>query len=670
MGTVYKRVSRGLSGNYTLIPYTDAYEVQLQKFIEEDKNADYYETIYDYSEEHKAIYDEKDSVAGLRDLTTSRLVFDFDDAKNPANAKEDAVQLVTRLIEKGVPDKLIQVYFSGNKGFHVQVDTERTFNKKEVDSIIKNLVEGLPTADTKILDENRLFRVPLTKHAKTGLLKIPVSLNMLSEKSIEYISKQAKYDSLTYKTHKKTVELFRKKKLSDVPEGLLQLIKIKPEKDNLDNYLDQGIKNNDIDFSLKPAHLSSAKYALQQGYFGEGERNQACMILASTYKYLGYDQHMTYYMLKAACDARKRRSGIDYDKDRLWPEVIDTVYGANWKKGTYSEEDTPLLQKIVKEFSLDKKTEKSSFKMAKDITQKAIDFICNLEQNRVYTGIPTLDENVVMTKGMMCGILGAPSSGKTSLVNQLVEYTSMSGNNCYYLSLDMSDDLLTLKMISKYMGISIKKLHARLKDNPDDDEIMEAVQQFHQNFKNVAFNFNTGFEIEEIRNSIAEYKKYCGGDLSVVAIDYLEKIRGPHADATANSALIAGKLADMAKDLDVCILLLLQPQKHAGAPDSPLRSMRNVKGSSVIEQDCRVILTLWRPGFDPQYAMDREKNVDKYTTIAVVKQNMGSIGEFNFKWNGARGEISEMTANEENEFQEDMAIIQQRNAAKEAKRDF
>jgi replicative DNA helicase len=69
--------------------------------------------------------------------------------------------------------------------------------------------------------------------------------------------------------------------------------------------------------------------------------------------------------------------------------------------------------------------------------------------------------------------------------------------------------------------------------------------------------------------------------------------------------------------------------------------MRNVKGASVIEQDCRVILTLWRPGFNPKNPSD-----DKFSTIAVVKNNMGELITLDYGFEGLKGQFNELTAPE------------------------
>ena len=104
-------------------------------------------------------------------------------------------------------------------------------------------------------------------------------------------------------------------------------------------------------------------------------------------------------------------------------------------------------------------------------------------------------------------------------------------------------------------------------------------------------------------------------------------------------------------------MLLLQPPKVAGDPSDELLSYTKIKGSSVIQQACSVILSMWRPGFSPKTPGD-----DKFVCFAVLKNRMGSLGQYEFSWNGLTGAITEL-----NEDQRDhLDSVRQRKAAEKA----
>jgi len=179
------------------------------------------------------------------------------------------------------------------------------------------------------------------------------------------------------------------------------------------------------------------------------------------------------------------------------------------------------------------------------------------------------------------------------------------------------------------------------------------------NYKNVKFCFRSGLNVDDIRSTITQYQEASGERIKLVVIDYLETISGPYADATANSGYIAQAIKDIANDLEITVLVLLQPQKGAGDPSEELMSYRQIKGSSQIEQALSVIFTLWRPGFNPVTPED-----DKYASIAVVKNRMGSLNKFDFQWSGLTGDLEELDEYQKQELKE---LIDSRTKEKLAK---
>lgn len=197
------------------------------------------------------------------------------------------------------------------------------------------------------------------------------------------------------------------------------------------------------------------------------------------------------------------------------------------------------------------------------------------------------------------------------------------------------------------------------KKNPNK-ELRQAFELVKENFKNVGFNFQSGPTVEDIGRSIEEYQQKTGEKLRLVVVDYLEKLSGAYSDATANSGYNAARLADLAKDKDVCLITLLQPQKSAGDVSEPLTTYRKVKGASVIEQDARLIIANWRPGFSPM-----DNNVDdKFASISILKNNMGPVGKYDFAWDGISGRTRIMTVDEENDLKRVVDAANTRKAMK------
>lgn len=642
----YIRLSEGLN-RYKLVPTNE----NIWDHISTNEK-DYYTSIYRYNEEHYNSWKTTGTVAGITNVKTNKLVFDFDDAENIENARQDAITLVSRLLSKGITSDTIQIAFSGNKGFCVEVDTTERFSPEEFKTVTFALASDLATFDTVVNDAQRILRVVGTRHPKSKLYKFPLSVTQLSEFEIPKIKElAADIDNIDQEIMSSWTEV-------ELPISIKEMSIVKP----VEKKTPMEKMQHDLNMDLKPKWITEAKFALQQGFFEEGERNLACMILTSTYKNQGFPKEIVYRMIKGTLELRANRLGLDgYDKDELWKTVIEPVFSPTWKGGTYSYENTPLLQTITERLGLRPPTDETKRSVIiSAVGDKFINFAQNFDKNRIKTGIDSIDEDIIFTTGMAAGLLGAPSSGKTSIALNMLEYSSKNGIHCGMGSHDMYDSLLFIRLLQKECPYDFKTITRMVQTGQMDKTLKDAWARVLENFKNVGFNFQSGPSVDDIANFVDEYEQEKGEKMKFLILDYLEKIAGPYSDATANSGYIAGRLADLAKDKNLCLLLLLQPQKQAGDPSDALLSMRNVKGSSRVEQDLRLIMTTWRPGFNPE----NNNADDHYSCIAVVKNNMGPVGKYNFKWQGLAGKLEELDELEKAEMEKVIKSQERRKAAK------
>jgi replicative DNA helicase len=641
----YYRITSGLNSIGKLISENE----NPYNYITDDK--DHYLSIYSYNEDQKKLAEEiieKDGrqrprgVSGIEDVKTNHLVFDIDNESNLQQAKEDTVRVYEKLIERGIDSKNILISFSGNKGFSLVVKHDTMLTPGEHKTIALRLAkEAGVTVDSKVYNPSRIFRLNFTKHQETGLYKTPVSIGWLKNYSTDFIKKQAlnKPKSIEVKTG-----------IQKLPQTVLSL---KNEAEITKKQVE--IVEASIDFTKKPFYLTDAKFVLHKGYIPKGWGNEGMMILCSTYRNAGFDKTDAYHMLKGVNEKRSELYGLPKkSNDEIWIQIVNTVYSPAWRGGMYSEKENDLLQLIVKEHHIKEKTNLTSID---NVSERFLHFAENINQNIVKTGIRSLDDNLLVTTGMMVGLLGAPSSGKTAAATKILETTLEQGQRALFLSLDMHDNLLFQRLIQRQTGVNVSnKLRKMIKSDKNfdveynirqDKPILEGIKKVSEVYKNAKFNFTRGATIESIEEDIKINKQLYGEELKLVVVDYLEKVRGPYSDPTANSGFVASRLSDLASTYDVCIILILQPQKSAGDPSEELLSMRNVKGASVIEQDCRIILTLWRPGFNPKNPSD-----DKYSTIAIVKNNMGELLTLDYGFDGLKGQFNELTQPERDHLEE------------------
>jgi len=131
----------------------------------------------------------------------SDFYMDFDCEENPDKSRKEAVVVVKKFIsDYEIPQECIGIAFSGMKGFSITIDY-RIFGAEASSflpliwkGIVQQLVSqlGLKTADTAIYERRRLWRLINSKHQKSGLYKIPLTIAELENLNISKIREIAK----------------------------------------------------------------------------------------------------------------------------------------------------------------------------------------------------------------------------------------------------------------------------------------------------------------------------------------------------------------------------------------------------------------------------------------------------------------------------------------------
>jgi hypothetical protein len=444
---LYRRITKTFSDVGTLVPAEDS----IYRHVK-DKTVPHFSSIYlynqeqyDRSEEIITVkdkdgndYERKRGIAGITDVVTNKIVFDLDCVTDIENARKDTIEVCNRLAEIGIPEESLQISFSGKKGFAVEVEFETHMTPPEMKNVVTEIAGDLKTFDSVVVNASRVFRIPLTKHADTGLYKTPISIEELKHSSLEEIQEIAK------ETYPSLPEEWKPTKM---PEKIAALKKKAPEPPKPVAVV--AGEEHDLDFSKMPKGFSKWKYALLNGYFPEGCRSNALMILVATFRHLGYPKNVAYYMAKSAAEAQATMFGNDkFHKDDLWNTVVKQVYGPTWKGACYSEENFPLeLQEYLLVRGVPRTNKKKDGLQGIDeIFGTFKNFAENIEKNTIKTGIPTVDKKVRLTTGMLVGLLGGCGSGKTSISLEILNQVSLNGEDAIFFSMDMGDYLVYQKL--------------------------------------------------------------------------------------------------------------------------------------------------------------------------------------------------------------------------------
>ena len=120
---------------------------------------------------------------------------DFDAEDDPARALADTARFLRDLeATYGVPVAATRIHWSGNKGIHLELPASLFGITHPAPDLIDRLkqvavvlLKDYPTADFSIYEKLRLWRVANTRHSKSGLYKIPLTLEELYVGDVQHI---------------------------------------------------------------------------------------------------------------------------------------------------------------------------------------------------------------------------------------------------------------------------------------------------------------------------------------------------------------------------------------------------------------------------------------------------------------------------------------------------
>lgn len=638
---MYVRLTKTVADQGKLVP-----ESSVEDHVD-NLDIDWYVSAYSYGEDALEYFNENKSIKGFNgDAYTKTLHWDLDAENNFNLVKDSTIKLYEKLVSLGLGEG-VQIYFSGNKGFHLLLHTENKFTPTQTKIVCHNLaVEAgvdLKVFDSTVYNITRIFRLEFTKHPKSGLYKIPITIEELRESTKEDIQELAKTN-----THwENTLEAH--------PVQADFLKELYPEPPKIERSADvlelPGLENAPEDFNIMdcPPDKRRCIYALENGFFGPGERENATIRLAAYYKGKGWDPDRIFTKITNALQLRANlfpEANIYKDAD-TWRN-IDQVFSDGWQGGTYScKSDDFLASKC------DVGNGPCSLEAAEGKRPSVVGVGGLIEAYKAYgeeagedfpkLGIEWLDSKVRIRPKNYSVINGASGSGKTSVLLQVLE--SLNDQKIYHLffSADMADTSLFEKLAVKYTDYSHNQVEEAFNIHTADYDIQnEIITVLKDKLPYTLFDFTSSLNMEYIKNTIIKLKEDPNSPLpiQIVFIDYAGRIIGSKDSEYANATETATKANDVAKRANVHISFISQIPREQGDHTKAIRSSRVSKSSGAWEENATFAINVWRPFGD---GVD---NLDHYMHLYIAKSRTSTLEERVFMWDGRRGVIREMTDQE------------------------
>lgn len=285
----------------------------------------------------------------------------------------------------------------------------------------------------------------------------------------------------------------------------------------------------------------------------------------------------------------------------------------------YIEETIAKLQAI--EFQTE---QEETFVETVAKTAKLIEENINQEKNYdLYTGYFDLD---ALTDGLHGGeltIVGArPGVGKTTFSLQIAERIASKNKNVAYISLEMSGEQITQKILAKRTRVNSRKIRNGDLEDKEIEKIGRACGEISDLPLTILTKANTIQQIEIEVRRMKNRKK-----LDLLIIDYLQLVRnaGNFKSREQEVADISRTLKLLSLELDIPIIALCQLNRNAARTEPTLADIRE---SGSIEQDADNVIFL--------YQEDEENNI---VTVDLQKQRAGNTGKSRLKFNKINSEF-------------------------------
>jgi replicative DNA helicase len=284
------------------------------------------------------------------------------------------------------------------------------------------------------------------------------------------------------------------------------------------------------------------------------------------------------------------------------------------------------LKQLLIEFELIKNSTTESKPISTLIGEKLLQFNAqHYQQNIIKTGFADIDQLIGgFSLGELIVIGGRPSMGKTQLLINLSLNISVD-NPVLYFTFDLSEFILTNRIMSSLSGIAIKDILHDYLTNEEKDKL-HALGALSDRYK-IYIN-------ENLSNSIAAIRAHCEmqikeNGVKVIVIDHLQMMGSIKYKNSRELEIsyICKELKKIAKEFNVCVIIssqLSRAVEYRGESKIPLLS--DLRESGAIEQVADKVLFIYRPDYYGIEFDEMGNSIAGLTELVVAKNTTGSIG--------------------------------------------
>lgn len=246
----------------------------------------------------------------------------------------------------------------------------------------------------------------------------------------------------------------------------------------------------------------------------------------------------------------------------------------------------------------------------------------------VATGFTDFDKMLNgLQRGEMLVLAGRPSTGKTALAMNIVDYVAVENQlPVGVMSLEMTARALVLRMICSRARVNIRNVNSGFLADTDFAKITNAAGHLHH--APIYIDDTGGLSVMQVRAKLRRMKQK--HDIKLGVVDYLQLANAPGAQSREDEVgKISTGLKNLAKELDIPMLVLCQMNRSIEHEKNRRPRLADLRESGRIEQDADVVAMLY--SVKNPYDEDETEHQDaRPVNCLIAKQRNGPTGDVHF----------------------------------------
>ena len=260
----------------------------------------------------------------------------------------------------------------------------------------------------------------------------------------------------------------------------------------------------------------------------------------------------------------------------------------------------------------------------------------------IKTPLKLLDQYTGGWRGGDLILIGArPSMGKTAISVAIMKECAKNGGCPNFYSLETTKIKITDRILAGEAGVNYENYTMGYMTN--EEWIMITNAQFNLSQYNIIIDDKSTISIDYIKRKSRLLKKK--GMCSMILIDYIQLAKedglGKNTIREQEVALMSRKCKNMAKELDVPVIILSQLNRDVEKRPNKRPMAADLRESGSLEADSDIVILLYRPEFYG-FLEDEDGNSTKGIGQIIIEKNKeGKTGTVPFKYNESLTVISD-----------------------------